>query len=87
VASAYPAAIFIVVPIDDIVAAILDAPVAAVGGKNTLGIGLVWGSASDAVDDFTGLFAGLFFYGLSFDDKSLSNVGKGVRIASSRRLA
>ena len=76
VASAYAAAIFIVVPIDNIVAAVLDAPVTAVDVKKTLGIGLIRGSAGDTVRDFDGLFAGLFLYGVPFDDESLSDMGK-----------
>ena len=76
VAGAYAATIFIVVPIDDIVTAILNTPVTAVGVKKALGVGLFRGSAGDAVGDFTGLFSGLFFCGLPLYDKSLSNVGK-----------
>ena len=76
VAGAYAAAIFIVVPIEDIVTAILNTPMTTVGGKQALGVGLFRGSAGDAVGDFTGLFSGLFFYGLPLYDKSLSDVGK-----------
>ena len=60
VASAYAAAILIVVPIDNIAAAVLDAPVTAVDVKKTLGMSLLRGSAGDTVRDFNGLFAGLF---------------------------
>ena len=41
VAGAYPTAIFIVVPIDDVVAAILDTPMGAVNVKNPLCVGLL----------------------------------------------
>ena len=76
VAGAYPTAIFIVVPIDDVVAAILDAPMAAVNVENTLCVGLLRCSTGDAVGDFTGAFAVLFLYGLPLDDESLSDMRK-----------
>jgi hypothetical protein len=44
VVGAYATAVFMVVPIDDVVAAFLDAPVASVQGKKTLEIRLFWGS-------------------------------------------
>jgi hypothetical protein len=37
-ASAYPAAVFVKVPIDNVMAAVFDSPVAAVSGKNALRI-------------------------------------------------
>ena len=74
-ASAYPTAIFIVVPIDDLLAAILDAPMVAGNVENTLCIGLLRCSTGDAVGDLTGAFAVLFLYGLPFDHESLSDVG------------
>ena len=79
-ALAYPAAVFIKVPIDNVMTAVFDAPVAAVGGKHALRVGLLRGSAGDAIGDFTGVFTGFFICGLPLDDKSLSNVGK-VQIA------
>lgn len=48
VAGAYPAAVLIIVPIDDVVAA-LDAPMKPIGSQNTLGIGLLLGSTGDTV--------------------------------------
>jgi hypothetical protein len=79
-ASAYPAAVFIEVPIDNVMAAVFDAPVTAVGGKNALRIGLIRGSAGDAVGDVTGVFTAFFICEFPLDDKSLSDVGK-VQIA------
>jgi hypothetical protein len=61
-------------------AAVFDAPVAAVGGKNALRVGLFRGSAGDAVGDFTGVLAAFFIGGFALDDKSLSDVRK-VQIA------
>jgi len=79
-ASAYAAAVFIIVPIDNVMAAVFDTPVAAVGGKNAFCVDLLRGPAGDAIGDFTGGFAGFFVCGLALDEKSLSNMGK-VQIA------
>jgi len=79
-ASAYPAAVFVIVPIDNVMAAVFDAPMAAVGGKNALSVGLFRGSAGDAVGDFTGVFTAFFICRLPLDDKSLSDV-REVQIA------
>lgn len=57
-------------------AAILDSPVPTVGGKNTLGVGLLWGSAGGAVGNVMREFPGLFIYELPLDEESLSGVGK-----------
>ncbi len=79
-ASAYSAAVFVIVPIDNVMATVFDAPVAAVGGKHALRVGLFRGPAGDAIGDFTGVFTGLFICGLPLDDESLSDVRK-VQIA------
>jgi len=80
VTSTYAATVFIIVPIDNVMAAVFVAPVVAVGGKNALSVGLLRGPTGDAIGDFTGEFAGLFICGLALDDESLSNMGK-VEIA------
>ena len=49
VASAYAAAVLIIVPIDNVMAAVFDAPVAPVGGENAFRIGLLRGSTGDAI--------------------------------------
>jgi hypothetical protein len=79
-ASAYSAAVFVIVPIDNVMATVFDAPVATVGGKNASSVGLLRDSAGDAVGNFTGVFTAFFICGLPLDDKSLSDVGK-VQIA------
>lgn len=79
-ASTYAAAVFVIVPIDNVMATVFNAPVAAVGGKHALRVGLLRGSAGDAVGDFTGVFTGFFICGLPLDDKGLSDVRK-VQIA------
>ena len=52
IASSYTAAIFVIVPIDNVMATVFDAPVAAVGGKNALGVGLFRSSAGNTISDF-----------------------------------
>ena len=56
VTSTYAAAVFVIVPIDNVMTAVLDAPVAAVGGKHALRVGLLRSTAGDAIGDFTGVF-------------------------------
>jgi len=80
VTSTYAATVFIIVPIDNVMTAVFDAPVAAVGGKNAFCVGLLRGPTGDAIGDFTGEFTAFFICGLALDEKSLSNMGK-VQIA------
>jgi len=61
IAGADAAAIFIEIPVQDVVAAVLDAPVAAVYGEELLGVCFVGLSAGDAVGDVVGALSGLFF--------------------------
>jgi hypothetical protein len=61
-------------------AAVFDTPVAAVGGKHALRIGLFRGSAGDAIGDFTGIFTAFLICRLPLDEKSLSDV-REVQIA------
>lgn len=82
----YPASIFIIVPVDDVMAAVFDAPMAAVGFKDAFGVGLVRGSAGDAVDNITGVFTGFFVCGFALNHKSLSGIGKGkIAVERGRR--
>ena len=80
VALAYPATVFVIVPIDNVMAAVFDAPVATVSGKHALRVGLLGSSAGNAIGDFTGVLTGFFICGFALDDKSLSDVRK-VQIA------
>jgi hypothetical protein len=75
-AGAYPAAVIAIVPIDNVVTAVFDAPVATVGGKHVLRAGLFRSSAGNAIGDITGVFTGFFICELALDDKSLSDVRK-----------
>ena len=80
VTSAYAAAIFVIVPIDNVMAAVFDAPVAAVGGQHALSVGLLRGPTGDAIGDFTGVFTTFFICGLTLDNESLRHV-REVEIA------
>jgi len=73
---AYSAAVFIIVPIDNVMAAVFNTPVAAVGGEQLLRVGLLRSSTGDAIGDFTGVFSAFFICGLPLDEKSLSDVRK-----------
>ena len=75
-ALAYAAAVFVKVPIDNVMTAVFDAPVAAVDGKHALRIGLFRSSAGNAIGYFTGVFTAFFICGLPLDEKSLSDVRK-----------
>ena len=79
-ALAYPVSVFVIVPIDNVMTAVFDAPVATVCGKHALRVGLLRSSAGNAIGDFTGVFTGFFICGLPLDEKSLSDVRK-VQIA------
>jgi len=46
--------IFIIVPVEDVVATIFDAPVAPVGAQDLLGVGLLGGPTGETVGDFIG---------------------------------
>ena len=75
-ALAYPAAVFVIVPIDNVMTAVFDAPVATVGDKHAFRIGLLGSSAGNAIGDVTGVFTVFFICKLTLDDKSLSEVRK-----------
>lgn len=66
--------IFIVVPVDDVVAAVLYGPMAALDGEQVLCCGLLRGLAGDPVCDVVRFLAGLFFDRIPFDDESLADV-------------
>jgi len=76
VAGTYPAAVFIEIPVQDVVTAVFDAPVTSVDGKEVFSISLFWGSTGNSVGDIGGFFPALFVYGVSFDEKRLPDVGE-----------
>lgn len=51
IAGADSTAIFIVIPVKDVMTAISDTPVTPVSFKNTLGVGLDWGAAGTLLDN------------------------------------
>jgi hypothetical protein len=73
-AFSYTAAVFVIVPIDNIMTAVFDAPVATVDGKHTLRVSLFGRAAGNAIGDFAGVLTGFFICGLPLDDKSLSDM-------------
>ena len=75
VAGSYPAAVFVQVPVDDVVAAVFDAPVAAVCFEDPPGVGLLRGAAGDAVGKLAGAFPGFFLDALALDDEGLAHMG------------
>lgn len=58
-------------------ATVFDTPVAAIGFKNTLGVGLLRGPAGDTVSHITGVRAGFFVCGFALNHKSLLDIRKG----------
>ena len=78
------AAVLVIVPIDDIVAAIFDCPMPPVSLEDPSRIGLLLGSAGDAVGEFMGLFPAFLFDGVPFDGEGLAEMGE-VELAVERR--
>lgn len=75
-AGANAASVLIVVPIDYVMTAVFDAPVAAIGIKDLLRIGLLRSLTGDAVSDFTRELSVFFVGGLALYDKGLADVRK-----------
>ena len=80
VAGTDSASVFVVVPIQDVMAAILNRPMASIQVEKTLGIGLVCGSTGDAVSNLIRVLAGFLLEGVPFDEKGLSHV-REVKVA------
>lgn len=89
-AGANPASVFIVVPVNDVVAAVFYTPVAAIGRKDALGVGLLRCLTGDAVSGFSRDHSGLFIDPFAFDHEGLADVGEveiGIELASDPDLA
>ena len=71
VACADTAAILIVIPVDDIVAAVFDGPMAAIGSENALWIDLFRRAAGDSQSRFQGQLATLFVKNFPLDQERL----------------
>jgi hypothetical protein len=76
VTGAEGAAIFVPVPVENVVVAVLDGPVAAVEGQHACGVGASRGVAGDAVDGFGRELAGGLRDGGTLDDEDLADAGK-----------
>jgi hypothetical protein len=76
IAGAYAAAVFIEIPVQDVVAAVFNRPVTPIDGKELYRVSFIRGSAGDAVGDVSGLFPALFLYEVSFNNKRLLDVGE-----------
>ena len=74
IAGTYPAAVFVVDPVEDIVTAIFDAPLAAVDGQKALSIGLGGGTARDPISEVVGVLSVFFLNRFSLNDKGLLHV-------------
>ena len=70
----YPAAILVIVPINDVVAAVLDNPVLTVDLEHMLRVGLFASSTGNSIGNIQRAFAGLFLYAVPLDDECLSDV-------------
>jgi hypothetical protein len=66
--------VLVIVPIKDIMAAVFDTPVTAIGVEDALGIGLIRRAAGDPIGDFLGKSAGFFIDDFPFDNESLLDV-------------
>ena len=70
------AAIFVIIPVDNVMATVFDAPVPPIDSKNSLRICLLRGLAGYAVSDFTGVFACFLVSGFSLNAEHLSDIRK-----------
>ena len=70
------AAIFVPVPVEEVVTAIFDRPVATVKGQDAGGIRRVGRMTGHAIDGFCRSLAGLLHQGVAFDDKDLTDAWK-----------
>ena len=76
VAGTQGAAVFIPVPVENVVAG-LDTPVVAIEGEQTTRIGGFGGVAGQAIDDLSGFPAGFFVDDIALDRKGLADAGEG----------
>jgi hypothetical protein len=70
------AAVFVVVPINHVVASVFDAPMFAVSLKDFLGMSLLGRAVGHSVNDFVSLFAGFLVDAFPFDHEGLADMGK-----------
>lgn len=70
------AAVFVVIPVDDVVATVFDSPVAAVILEYLCGCCLLFGFAGDAIGKFATTFSAFFVDGGAFHPEGLADTGK-----------
>lgn len=75
-AGSYSTSVFVVIPVDDVVAAVFNTPVAAIDSQDLVGIGLLGRLTGDATNDFTRDFPGFFLDCLPFDHEDLAKAGE-----------
>lgn len=74
VAGTDAAAVLIIVPIENIMATVLDGPLPAVDLEHALRGGLLWGPTGEAIGDFQRIFPRLFLGQVSLDEEGLAHV-------------
>ena len=84
VSSANAAAVFVVVPINHIVATVFDAPMFTVGLKDFFGISLFGRAAGHPVNDFVSLFTRFLVEAFPLDHKGLADMGE-IQVLVERR--
>jgi hypothetical protein len=84
VSGANAAAIFVVVPINDVMATIFYTPMLTVRLKDFFGISLFWLATGHSVNDFVRVFTGFLFNGLPFNHEGLADVGE-IQVTVKRR--
>ena len=70
------AAVFMVIPINHIVATVFDAPMPTVCLKDFLGISLFGRAAGHSINDFVSAFSRFLFDDFPFNHEGLADVGK-----------
>src|SRR5437879_13139445 len=79
-------AVFIIVPVDDVVTTVLNRPVSAVDFENLMRAGLLGGLAGYAVGYVRSAFSSLFLRDVPLDDEGLAHVRKVEVIVQFRAL-
>ena len=74
------------IPVDEVVAAILDDPVSAIGGEDVRWIGLLGSVTGDAKGVLDGDLAGLLVQHFALDHESLADM-REIEIGVERRAA
>jgi len=84
VSSANAATVFVVVPVNDVMAAIFNAPMLTIRLEDFFGISCFRLAAGYTVNDFVRAFTGFLFNGFPFNHESLSDMGE-IQVIVKRR--